>query len=97
MGRERVAQAVGVHPSHLSRLLRQHCGSTFQALLAGARLNCAEARLRSSDDAIEVIARSCGFTDRSHLIRHFKARHGLTPTAWRRQLTGSGSASAKDE
>jgi AraC-like DNA-binding protein len=81
--RDRAAQACGVHPAHLTRLLRQHCGCGFTTLLRNLRLERAASLLRQPHRTIRQVAEACGFASASHFVQVFKRRHGMTPEVWR--------------
>jgi len=68
------AREVGVPPH--AYLNRLRVGRARELIAAGRRL---------SDVALEV-----GFTDQSHLTRHFKRQLGMTPGEWARQSRGAG-------
>ena len=42
--------------------------------------------LTHTDLGLEAIADRVGWSDATHLIRHFKKYHGETPAAWRRAM-----------
>ncbi len=43
---------------------------------------------------LKVVAADCGFTDQSHMIRHFKRVFQQTPTEYRRAVTGRHESQA---
>lgn len=83
-----LASELGLARTHLSQLVNEHCGQSFQALLAEHRV--AEAK-RLLDDprrahlTVEAIAAHAGFQSRSAFYTAFKRRTGLTPSAYRRR------------
>lgn len=80
-----VAAHCGCTEYHLIRLFRHHCGLTPHAYLMKARTELARALL-ADGCAIAETAYSCGFTDQSHLSRHFRNRFGLPPGRYRKQV-----------
>jgi AraC-like DNA-binding protein len=42
------------------------------------------------DDPLYVLAERLGFSDAPHLSRLFRARYGLTPSAWRARAGRTG-------
>jgi len=78
-----VAEAVGVHPVHLTRVFRVHYGTSVGAYVRGLRLDWAAGQLTASGQCIAEIALQAGFYDQSHFTRAFKRRFGLTPRAYR--------------
>jgi AraC-like DNA-binding protein len=79
LGRDRVAQELGVSVRTLARAFAMH-GTTFDRLLWNVRLEAAyEALLSNRSASITEIALRHGFSDSSHFTRRFKARFGATP------------------
>lgn len=78
-----VAARVGVHPSHLARVFREHQGETIGSYVRRLRLEWAAAQLVSTDSCIATIAAEAGFTDQSHFTRVFKRYRGVTPGRFR--------------
>ena len=58
-------------------------GASLQVLRREARIKHATELLLGSDNAINTIGFVCGFSDSAHFTRAFKARAGMTPTAFR--------------
>jgi AraC family transcriptional regulator len=81
-----VADAVGVHPVHLTRVFRLKYGTPVGTYVRGLRLSWAAARLADSEDTIAQIASEAGFFDQSHFTRTFRQHFGLTPQAYRRAV-----------
>lgn len=79
-----IADAVGVHPAHLSRVFRQHKGCTVGDYARRLRIEAARDQLASSDLPLGEIALQAGFSDQSHFSRLFRAATGHTPAAYRR-------------
>jgi len=78
-----VAQAVGVHPSHLARGFRAELGLSVGDYIRDRRLEWAKIRLADRTMKIAQIAVDAGFADQSHLTRLFTARYGKSPGAMR--------------
>jgi len=80
------ARAFGISPTHVSRLLAGSGGAA--AVIERARLGRACDLLQANPSLnLTAIARTCGFTDASHLVRRFRLSCGVTPAAWRRSLS----------
>lgn len=83
VGLEALAGIAGLSRAHLIRAFRREFFITPHAFQTDLRVRHARRLLREgaspSDTAIE-----CGFADQAHLTRHFKARIGVTPAAYRR-------------
>jgi AraC-like DNA-binding protein len=80
-----LAAEIPLSPHHFARAFRAATGTTPHAYVVGQRLQAACTRLRRTTQNIEDVAQATGFTDRSHLAHHLRARHGLSPTAYRHQ------------
>jgi AraC-like DNA-binding protein len=80
LGRDRVAQELGVSIRTLARAFAMH-GTTFDRWLWNCRLEAAYEALLSSrvGASITEVAVRHGFSDSSHLTRRFKTRFGVTP------------------
>ena len=81
---DEVAEAIGVHPVHLTRTFRAHFGVSVGAYLRNLRLEQAAQALAGSTSTIADIAAQTGFYDQSHFTRTFKRKYGLTPHDYRR-------------
>jgi AraC-like DNA-binding protein len=80
--------AVGQDRWQLSRDFRQLYGTSPYRYLVMRRLDLARERILQGENAAET-ALACGFSDQSHMNRHFKAAHGLSPKAWKHCVTTS--------
>lgn len=74
----------GCSASHFMRWFRQMTGSGFTAYLNERRLAAAAEQLRASNDTVLAIAGDVGFENLSNFNHQFKARYGVTPSAYRR-------------
>ncbi len=81
-----VAEAAGVHPSHLARAFRRWYDCTPGEYVRRARVEFACARLAEGSDSLAAIAHAAGFTDQSHFTRTFRRLTGTTPGAYRSAL-----------
>lgn len=77
-----LSAAAETSPFHLLRSFRQHVGLTPHAYLVQTRVEAAKHLLRART-AIAEVAAITGFTDQSHLTRHFKRLTGVTPRRFR--------------
>ena len=78
----KLAQRVGYHPDHLTRLLKKATGMTAGQWRAALRVKRAQAELKTAGTVAEVAER-CGFGDANYFARWFKRHTGQTPQAWR--------------
>ena len=78
-----IAEAVGVHPTHLARTFKKYYRTTVGEYLRGLRLDWAMRQLSESHDSIADIASAAGFYDQSHFTHLFKQHTGFTPAEFR--------------
>ena len=81
---EELARAVGVHPTHLTRVFRQFERCTVGDYIRKVRIEYARQRMISSYDPLVEIALAAGFADQTHFTRSFKRLTGMTPTEFRK-------------
>lgn len=82
----RLAKAMRVRPHQLSWALNHARGTRFYEFINDLRAEAAQRRLRDpafAASAILDIAFACGFATKTTFNRAFKARTGMTPSAWR--------------
>jgi AraC family transcriptional regulator len=79
-----VAAAAGIHPVHLARVFRRHCGCTLGDYVRKLRVDFAARQLIATDESLAGIAIAAGFSDQSHFTRTFNGQTGMTPAAFRR-------------
>jgi len=94
LGLSEIAEAAGVHPSHLAKMFRRHYRCTVGAYVRRLRLEYAAQELSRSDKTLSEIALAAGFYDQSHFTHVFKLHFGLTPSAYR-AATQTGKARTK--
>ena len=82
-GATELANAVGVHPTHLARAFRARYGTSVGEYGRRVRLAWAAAELGRCDTGIATIAKQAGFADQSHFTRVFKRHVGVTPARYR--------------
>lgn len=78
---EQLASSVNLSPFHLLRVFRDVVGLPPHNYLTQVRVTRARQLLQASLRPVEV-ALAVGFTDQSHLTRHFKALVGVTPARY---------------
>jgi len=78
------AQALGVTPTHLTRVCRAETGRTAAALLTERLLHAARRLLITTDVPVQDIARHLGFGSAAYFTRFIQQHTRNTPTALRR-------------
>lgn len=78
------AAALGVTPTHLSRVCNQTCGRSALKLVQDRVLFEARRLLAETDLPVNRVSADLGFTSPAYFTRAFQARTGKTPTAFRR-------------
>ncbi len=77
-----VAEMVGYHRDHLTRILRRETGMSAGQLRAAETLRRVQTLLAGLD-TIAGVAEKAGFADPNYFSRWFRRQSGLTPTRWR--------------
>ena len=90
-----IAGVVHLSPFHFARLWKQATGSTIHQFVIGCRIQAAKRLLRQDSLSIGQVASEVGFAQQSHLAGHFRRATGLSPTEFRRDLSGLNSAKAR--
>jgi AraC family transcriptional regulator len=80
-----LATLLNMSQYHFCRLFKRSTGVSPHQFLLRQRVNRAKQLLQKSDRSILEVATHCGFTDGSHLTRHFRNLTGVTPTTFRKQ------------
>lgn len=78
-----VANQIGVHPFHLSRVFRAVHRQTIGDYVQKLRVTYACKQLALPENDLASVAVSSGFADQSHFTRVFKSVTGITPGAFR--------------
>ena len=89
-----IARQVGVHPCHLTRVFRQFKRRGVGEYVHRLRVQFACRHLANRDVSLADLALAAGFSDQSHFNRVFKQLTGMTPGAFRRQLTPPATQSS---
>jgi AraC-like DNA-binding protein len=78
-----LANIAGLSMFHFARAFKQSEGITPHGYLLRRRVERAQDLLTSTDLSHSEIARASGFSDQSHLARHFRQNLGLSPSMFR--------------
>jgi AraC family transcriptional regulator of arabinose operon len=82
-----VAEAVGLSRSRLAHIFRSEIGLSIPAYIEARRMERAEDLLRMTNRHVGEISRLVGYSDPLYFSRRFRERTGLSPRAWRAQLS----------
>jgi transcriptional regulator GlxA family with amidase domain len=69
----------GLSTHHFARSFHETVGMPPHGYLLSRRLDRAERMLRQTQLPLSEIAAATGFSDQSHLARHFRRRTGTSP------------------
>lgn len=87
LNRARLAALAGISEYHLSRVINNFFGKSFNELINGYRVEEAKRRLQSEATQITVIGFEAGFNSIASFNRVFKATTGMSPSEYRAQAT----------
>jgi AraC-like DNA-binding protein len=85
IGLDNLASLAGLSTHHFARAFHQSVGMPPHSYLLNRRLEQVERMLRDTQLPLSEIALATGFSDQSHLARHFRRRTGISPShaRWR--------------
>jgi AraC family transcriptional regulator len=81
-----VARECRLSVGHFSHAFRHTLGVAPHKWLIEQRVVLSKEKLRDNRLSVSDVAAECGFSDQSHLARHFQRIVGVSPGAWRRAL-----------
>jgi len=86
-----LAAMAGLSRDHFARAFHQSVGMPPHSYLLQRRLDHVERMLRETQLPLSQIALATGFSDQSHLARHFRRQTGMSPSdaRWRELTTPS--------
>jgi len=79
------AGALGITPTHLSRVCNQTCGRSASALLADRVIFEARRLLRETKLPVNQVAAQLGYSSAAYFSRAFQSHTGQTPTSFRQK------------
>jgi transcriptional regulator GlxA family with amidase domain len=91
---QRMAGVARMSVRTLNRRFRDEAGTTPLQWVLGQRVARAQALLETTTLTIDTVAHRCGFTDAPTLRRHFAARVGTAPSAYRAAFSSRPAATA---
>jgi transcriptional regulator GlxA family with amidase domain len=92
---EQLARAAGLSPRQFGRLFLAETGQTPAKAVEKLRAESAKVRIEQSDEPIETIARTVGFSDPERMRRAFVRTYGHPPQALRRMARGNSTEDHK--
>jgi transcriptional regulator GlxA family with amidase domain len=81
-----LAEIAQLSVHHFARAFRQSLGIPPHNYIVQRRVEHAQQMLRNTDLPLSEIAIEAGFTDQSHLARHFRTITGVSPSLARHQF-----------
>lgn len=78
-----VAEAVYLHPSYISRLIKEQTGKNFSTLITEMRIEGAISLLESTDLRVYEVAEKVGFNNMKYFYKVFKSTTGKSPRDYR--------------
>jgi AraC-like DNA-binding protein len=82
---DELARTVGLSVSHFAHLFQREVGVSPARFLREFRFRQAEQLIRATTLPLSEVLTLAGITERSHFMRAFKQRHGLSPSKYRAQ------------
>ena len=80
---EALAELAGSSVHHFARAFKQSVGMPPHCYVLQRRIEHAQHMLRNTELPLSEIALSAGFSDQSHLARHFRRMTGMSPSVAR--------------
>lgn len=78
------AEAIGYHPSYLSRTIKQKNGMNFSDMVNAEKIKIAKYMLLTTRYSVAEISESLRYNNVQNFIRFFKSQTGLTPAKFRK-------------
>lgn len=93
---EELAQQMHLSRRYLTRLFHAQTGMSIRDYLLATRMREAADGLQSGLSVSEAAER-CGYEDAFLFSKLFKRHYGVSPLAWKKQITQAGTANKTDE
>jgi AraC family transcriptional regulator len=84
-----LSHEAGVHPVHLSRVFRKFVREGIGEHVHRLRIRAACEQMLMRELSLAEISLAAGYADQSHFTRAFRKATGVTPAAFRRQVTSA--------
>ena len=82
---DQLAEQFFINKFYLTRIFREHFGTTINHYLLSIRITHAKKLLRFTDLPIEKIAYECGMRDGNYFARMFRKTEGMPPGEFRKR------------
>ena len=79
-----MAEQINISTRQLSRFFAKYLGKSFHDYFAEERIKAAKRMLESTDEPIEAIASSIGYSSITSFYAFFKRKTGVTPLSFRK-------------
>lgn len=80
---QHIADLFGYHPNYISKLLKDHTGSSYQELVVAQKIKKAKYLLSYTDETIQNIAEEVGYHNLSFFYKKFYTQTQMTPRDYR--------------
>lgn len=80
-----IADSIGIHPNYLSLMFKNEMNISPKKYLSNLKINKAKELLSESDDPINLISSSVGFSDALSFSKFFKKEIGVSPSQYRKE------------
>jgi len=84
-----LAEYLGFHSAYLTRLFNRYVGEAPLKHLTGIRIEEAKKLLRDTSLSIADVGTRVGYPDQFHFSRTFRKAVGMSPSAFRREVSGN--------
>lgn len=85
---DHVIELLHTNHTYFSQMMSSEWGMSFSEYLNSKRLARVEQLMHDESLTLSAIATQSGFADASYMSRKFKAKHGITPSEYRKQFVG---------
>lgn len=82
---ERVIEQLNTNHTYFSQMMSSELGMSFSEYVNTLRLSHVVRLLPDESLTISQVAQQSGFSDGGYMSRKFKAKHGITPSEWRKR------------
>ncbi|MBP1991400.1 helix-turn-helix domain-containing protein [Paenibacillus eucommiae] len=83
------ADVVGLNPSYVSRLIKNHTTKSFTDYVTEKRMSEAEHLLKTTSSKLDTISQQVGYQNTYYFIKVFRKHYGTTPARFRQAYAES--------